>query len=87
MEWLEAQKGKPDATDEFVKKINKRHQQAQSVYKATKNVARFVKKADAMLPPVASEDEENSSVEEVKQKAIKSKPKKKGGKAKGSKYE
>lgn len=24
-EWLEAQKGKPDATDEFVKKINKRH--------------------------------------------------------------
>ena len=25
LEWLEAQKGKPDATDEFVKKINKRH--------------------------------------------------------------
>ena len=70
--------------------MEKSQKQAKSLYAGATKVARFVKKADAMLPPVPDEDEGASSgdseVEEenVTKTVKKSKTIKKSGKRKGS---
>ena len=63
--------------DKYVKRLEKAQKNAQKMYSGAKNVAKFVKKADKMLPTVESDDNSEVSSDEEEKKVPK---KRKAGK-------